>query len=108
MLENFIYDQYTERRGDPAMLEIECAQCNQFLCRYQKDGPGPLLRCYWDRIHAPEDLKRAIQSNSVDSLICCHCGQQIGEKGIYEKEHRLAFFLKEGSFEIVAESKNTS
>lgn len=108
MQDNFIYDQYTESRGEPSMLKILCSSCNEFLCDYQKDGPGPLLRCYCDRIHSPKDLKKAIQ-NSTPQLLCCRqCGQTIGEKGIYEKEQRLAFFLKEGSFVITQEDPGTN
>ncbi len=104
MLYEFIIDTFTERRGAPAMLELTCAYCNHYLLTYQKDGPGPLLRCYWDRIHGPDDVKNLIQHNPDDMtlnvLLCRFCDRVIGEKGIYEKEHRLVFILKQDSFMI--------
>ncbi len=100
----FINDSYTARRGEPAMLELCCAKCNHYLFTYQKDGPGPLLRCYWDRIHAPDELKNAVcnspDDKSLNVIVCRYCEQVIGTKGVYEKEQRLAFFLVEGSFVI--------
>lgn len=86
------------------MLELSCSQCNQYLFTYQKDGPGPLLRCYWDRIHFPEELKKRICQHPNDTalnfLVCQYCEQVIGEKGMYEKEHRLVFILVPESFSI--------
>jgi hypothetical protein len=102
MTHHFIIDSYTIRRGEPAMLELHCAQCNAFVMMYQKDGPGPLLRCYWDRIHGPKGLV-GLQNSATPStlkLLCPHCSSLIGEKGLYEKEQRLVFNLVEGSFRI--------
>ena len=82
----FVYDVFTERRGDPEMLELFCAACNHPLIMYQKDGPGPLKRCYLDRIHYPK-------STDQQPLKCSSCKALIGTKYIYEKEDRLAYLL---------------
>jgi len=92
----FVIDEYTQRRGDPVMLEISCAQCSEYILTYQKDGPGPLLRCYWDRIHFPEYLIH----NLEDLLTCRGCGVVVGKRGIYIKEDRLAYFLVEEAISI--------
>ncbi|MBS0585434.1 MAG: hypothetical protein JSR76_03920 [Verrucomicrobia bacterium] len=95
----FVIDAFTERRGLPSLLEISCAACQAYLITYQKDGPGPLLRCYFDRIHGPKDLCN-LHDTSPEVLRCERCKNEIGKKGIYEKEDRLAFFLLENSFLI--------
>ena len=38
------------------MLDHTCAQCKAHLELYQKDGPGPLIQSYLDRIHPPKEL----------------------------------------------------
>lgn len=97
----FIIDSYTLSRGEPAMLEIHCMHCNALVMNYQKDGPGPLLRCYLDRIHFPDALKNLHLAPQKPSVLSCHsCGQLIGKIMIYEKEDRLAFLLVPDSFQI--------
>ena len=88
---SFIIDAFTEKRGEPKMFALYCANCNSYLFTYQKDGPGPLLRCYLDRIHSSFNIETELCSCSI-------CNAQIGKKGIYEKENRLAFFLVLDSF----------
>ncbi len=90
----FVIDAYTERRGEPAMLKIHCTNCESHLITYQKDGPGPFLRCYFDRIHPP------CREVAPSHFTCSHCNALIGKQGIYEKENRLAYFLVEGSFAL--------
>lgn len=84
----FIYDAFTTARGEPALLKIFCS-CKQFLMYYQKDGPGPLKRCYLDRILYPKhpDLE----------LRCSVCQQLIGIPILYEKEQRRALLLMDHS-----------
>lgn len=103
MAYEFVIDEYTVKRGEPQILELSCSNCNEYLMTYQKDGPGPLLRCYWDRIHAPPHLHQL--KDFKDELVCPHCHNCIGQKGIYEKENREAFFLIEGSLTIKEEEK---
>ena len=98
----FIYDQYTSRRGAPKMLNIHCDGCNDLLIKYQKDGPGRLLRCYQDRIHAPIDLKNRqhepFNVKTSPNLSCSHCRLVIGRPMIYQSESRPAYHLVKGSF----------
>lgn len=95
-------DAYTRRRGTPKMLFICCSSCNNYIISYQKDGPGPLLRCYLDRIHHPDPLQK-LQSTCVHKsecplLGCDTCKTTIGIPYVYEKENRLAYAMQPGSF----------
>lgn len=87
---NFIYDQYTEARGEPKMLEISCAKCNTWFMDYQKDGPGRLLRCYADRIYHPQALRKKTftrnELSNVDSLICEKCNTVLAMPIIYTRQ----------------------
>jgi len=97
----FIIDEYTLARGEPQFLKMYCSSCNQLIMIYQKDGPGPLKRCYFDRIHYPETLKNLDKDDKLkntDKLICQKCKSLIGEKIIYQKENRLAFHLNQETF----------
>jgi hypothetical protein len=98
----FKKDSYTKRRGTPVMLIITCAGCNTYLMHYQKDGPGPLLRCYLDRIHHPEDLHKRqydeFNKKTAPKLSCSSCTTVIGSPIIYEKENRPAYHMRPGFF----------
>jgi hypothetical protein len=83
-------DRYKKARGGwSRMLEINCEKCGHLICRYQKDGPGPLKRMYLDRM---EDFRLA-----EDSLVCPNCNETLGIKTIYKKEERSAYRLFVGS-----------
>ena len=71
------------------MLEIQCENCNQHICIYQKDGSGPLKRMYFDRMN---DF-----SHEKDTLVCPKCSEVLGAKTIYQKENRPAYRLFVGS-----------
>lgn len=98
----FIYDSYTARRGEPKMLEIKCAQCDRYVISYQKDGPGALLRCYLDRIHAPSHIKdRQYDRFDVSRsplLRCQNCKSTIGIPMIYQLENRPAYRMLKHRF----------
>jgi hypothetical protein len=97
----FKNDSYTRRRGAPAMLLIICGFCNKDLIVYQKDGPGPLLRCYLDRIHYPDEIRNRqflSNKNEIPKLECNLCKTLVGVPFIYEKESRLAYHMKTGNF----------
>ena len=99
----FKKDAYMRRRGTPVMLVMTCMHCDSYIIHYQKDGPGPLLRCYLDRIHHPEELqKRDINFSKENSLklTCPSCSVVIGSPTIYEKENRPAYHLRPGFFKI--------
>lgn len=87
---HFIYDRFTEARGDPVMLEIFCRVCNQWMLDYQKDGPGRLLRCYTDRIYHPSSLRKNSFTeenvSTVSSLKCSNCHLILAQPFIYHRE----------------------
>ena len=90
----FIKNIYTENRGGISQyLNIYCEHCGDHLLLYQKDGPGPLKRMYFDRIIAPENLIRAIRKKEVPNLVCNSCKRLIGIPSIYYKEKRPAYAL---------------
>lgn len=91
---NFFINEYTYSRGVPAMLSITCKKCNEWVMNYQKDGPGPLLRCYTDRIHEPADLRvNSFSEASIESagdLACNHCQSLLGKPMIYRRTENSA------------------
>jgi hypothetical protein len=95
-------DSYQKRRGTPKMLTIFCVPCNVYVMSYQKDGPGPLLRCYLDRIHHPDFLesRQYVEFNkrTASKLICETCKEVIGVPIIYDKENRPAYHMRQGFF----------
>ena len=87
-------DKYRSARGGHSrMLEISCKKCENKILKYQKDGPGPLLRMYIDRIHTPTRLAKLKNENVKDIPIlkCAKCKRMIGVPYIYKKEKRKAF-----------------
>jgi hypothetical protein len=98
----FKRDSFAKSRGRPALLIISCSACNEYIMSYQKDGPGPLLRCYLDRIHYPEALKARqyleFEKQSAPKLECEHCGIVIGNPIVYEKENRPAYHMRPSFF----------
>ena len=55
---------------------IRCsnAECGEQLYLYQKDGPGPLLRCYADRI---SEQTEAFGLTTLNGIKCRMCDQLI-------------------------------
>lgn len=76
-----------ERGGTSTLLLASCAQCGTDIFLYQKDGPGPLLRCYFDRIH--HDSTLAVHERQA---FCRRCGLPLGRSGLY-RDSRHAIFL---------------
>lgn len=97
-------DKYLRARGGTSrMLNITCANCGSFLLRYQKDGPGKLMRCYLNRIFTPDELEQ-LQSNPairepqhMSNLICPNCKIVIGTP-MRHTDERLAFRLMKGTY----------
>jgi hypothetical protein len=98
----FKRDAYMKKRGNPAMLLVTCAKCGNYVMHYQKDGPGPLLRCYLDRIHYPEMLRdrqdEAFDTKTSCKLACGKCNVVLGVPMMYEKENRPAYHMRPGFF----------
>ncbi len=72
------------------MLTISCAACKRKLWKYDKIGPGEVLRCHKDRI------KRMFDPVIGDEgRIYCRCGKDIGiDKGSFYKMIAKAFTYK--------------
>lgn len=102
-------DKYKKSRGGYSrLLDISCANCQNHICFYQKDGPGILKRMYLDRIY--ESGKYSGIENqplkSIPQLTCSKCETLLGVPYIYEKENRLAFRLFVGGvFKKIVKSK---
>ena len=68
------------------MLVLRCAACKNKLWKYDKVGPGEVLRCHKDRII------RIYASTKENDKIKCQCGKDIGiDKGAYIKMIGKAF-----------------
>jgi len=69
------------------MLILRCSACKRKLWRYDKIGPGEVLRCHKDRI------KKTFSSVvGDDGRIYCTCGKAIGiDKGSFYKMIAKAF-----------------
>ena len=68
------------------MLTIKCAACKQKLWKYDKIGPGEVLRCHKNRI------TKSYVSIERNNKIQCQCGKNIGiDKGRYIKMISKAF-----------------
>ncbi len=58
------------------MLVLRCAACRQKLWRYDKIGPGAVLRCHKSRIN------KYYNAFEREDGIFCSCGRKIGiDKG---------------------------
>lgn len=63
------------------MLTIKCSACKQKLWKYDKIGPGSVLRCHKSRI--TRFFQTPVQ---VENKIRCSCGKEIGiDKGSFYK-----------------------
>ena len=98
----FKRDHYMKERGEPAWIRIHCLRCHSLLLLYQKDGPGPLKRCYLDRIALPKQwaelCNHPFDPHSCPELSCSFCRRLIGLPFVYEKENRPSFHLLEETF----------
>jgi len=68
------------------VLVLKCSACKKKLWRYDKIGPGEVLRCHKHRI-----IKIYTKIDENDK-IKCSCGKDIGiDKGTYIKMISKAF-----------------
>lgn len=97
-------DKYLRARGGKARsLNIYCSACGEWILKYQKDGIGKLLRCYLNRILAPDALA-ALQHDpaitepkDMQNLVCSKCGAVIGSP-MKHADGRLAFRIMKGKY----------
>jgi hypothetical protein len=62
------------------VLVIRCAACKNKLWKYDKIGPGEVLRCHKAKI------AKKYTFTAQDEKIQCSCGKEIGtDKGSYIK-----------------------
>ncbi len=89
-------DKFRKNRGNYSrLLDIFCRKCNNLALVYQKDGPGNLRRLYFDRIFSPKNMNE-LQNKKLkktNALKCKNCGEILGTRHTYEKEHREAYRL---------------
>jgi len=68
------------------MLILKCSGCKQKLWRYDKIGPGEVLRCHKARID------KMYGSRHDGHKIRCRCGKEVGiDKGSFYKMVAKAF-----------------
>jgi hypothetical protein len=80
-------DKFRNARGGYSrVLKISCQKCGEYICTYQKDGPGNLRRMYIDRIDNPT-------VSILRKDLSCKNGHLLGIRIIYDKEKRAAFRL---------------
>ena len=69
------------------MLTIKCSACRAKLFRYDKLGPGEVLRCHKDRIERDFGI-----ATETDGRLRCSCGKTIGiDRGGFYKMDPKAF-----------------
>ena len=88
------HDKYKLVR-DPStkILVLFCRVCGAEVLTYQKDGPGPIRRLYFDRIFAPKKLVHleTKRLTTITPLRCAKCKEYLGTPYMYIKEKRKAF-----------------
>ena len=71
------------------MLILKCGACKKKLWRYDKIGPGEVLRCHKSRID------KFFQTPEAGHKIYCGCGKELGiDKGSFYKMVAKAFTYK--------------
>lgn len=81
-----IRDEFTQYRlnkygGCIQIYVVQCRRCQIDIFEYQKDGSGPLLRCYVDRI-----LTTYHGMVLSDTLICPNCWEVLSlPQSMYSK-----------------------
>ena len=71
------------------MLVLRCTACKRKLFRYDKIGPGKVLRCHRARI------EKIYNTYEREGRMYCTCGRDIGiDKGGYVKMIAKAFTVR--------------
>jgi hypothetical protein len=96
-------DKYRKVRGGKAkVIAICCSNCHKKVIEYQKDGVGPLHRCYANRVVSPVEFANIVNAILVESLLpilkCLECNQIIGYPTTHS-DKRLAWNLILGKWE---------
>lgn len=70
-------------------LDIYCASCHTKLYKYQKEGPGSLVKCYCNRI---------IENYCKEDMICPKCSTKFARR--YRVHNRDANKIIQGKIYI--------
>ncbi len=85
----FVKDKFRKVRGNYSrILKLTCRKCGAFVFYYQKDGPGNLRRCYFDRI---VQYKRNDYGEKY--VLLCAKSHELGMVSDYVKENRPVYLL---------------
>lgn len=80
-------DKHFKKRGSYArIIKVKCAKCGKVLFNYQKDGPGWLKRCYFNRILGKSAFPKELKCHGIIGFAQKH------------KDGRLAYHLTRGKF----------
>lgn len=90
----YLDDEYrTARGGWSSLLSLSCAACESDSGLYQKDGPGPLLRCYANRFVDLDGHTVRRKTATQEAVWNCEsCNATLGNGFTYE-DSRWAFDL---------------
>jgi len=91
---------YRARGGTSQLYTLSCAKCGAVFAKYQKDGPGALIRLYLDRIIDEKNILNIsiVQEKSdMKAILCTKCDNLLGVPMIYEPENRPAYRLIRGN-----------
>jgi len=87
-----IRDKFLKARGGKAkLITIFCTSCGERAFIYQKDGNGPLHRCYVNRF-VPEVL-----APYPEVLSCSRCKSKLGTMHVHN-DGRLAYNMIIGTY----------
>ena len=97
-----IKDKFFRMKGKTAkIINVSCSFCGNCVFIYQKDGPGWLKRCYFNRILEPPEYAQKAKEKTLTPAslqnLSCSCGVVLGSPIMY-KDGRLAFSLIRGTF----------
>jgi len=59
------------QKGKFFIIKIYCSNCHAYLYKYQKEGPGALVKCYTNRI---------LEDKTKQDLKCPQCQQKFARK----------------------------
>lgn len=82
-MSRLITDKFRVSRGGWSRKQaLSCKECGQFICNYQKDGPGTLKRSYLDRVNGSIP-----KLDDRGYLHCPKCSLTLGFGDVYVKEN---------------------
>jgi len=95
-------DRYRKARGGTSVfLQLICSKCETEVAIYQKDGPGSLLRCYFNRFFWPDYLTKLGErpdpkGGTQTTWTCPNCSFNLGSRTSHV-DGRSAYRLVRGA-----------